>query len=211
MDEDEQIAQKSATSVSFSNNPFSATTSNPFGRVPITSSKIILRQPMLNFSSTLNATTIAKCADGPFSLNLNKNNTASSQIVPPSNSSISSPSTLLSSNSSICGVCSTISTCKSVQQSRKFGISSCEACRKFIKKLTLNGTGSANVLQCVKNDGTDFIFCEVLVHILTFFLLLFSLLFSPLLQALVPYHRCTKAITLNRYVTHLRIVVMHVG
>lgn len=162
MNEDDELSQKNVPSISFSNNPFSATTLNPFGRVTVPSSKVILRQPMLHFSSSLNSTTTAKCSDGPFSLNLNKNNAASSQIVQPSNSSISSPSTLLSSSSSICGVCSTISTCKPIQQSRKFGVSSCAACRKFIsksiKKLTLNGSGSANVLQCAKNDGNS-LFC----------------------------------------------------
>ncbi|XP_037040768.1 histone-lysine N-methyltransferase trithorax isoform X2 [Bradysia coprophila] len=134
-------------------NPF-----NPFAARPLTTStslisasKLILREPRLQFSSSLTSTTSATTPDGPFSLNLNSIN--------PGGSSLNTPLTL-ASPSTLCGVCGTFSTLsKPLHQSRKFGINSCGACRKFIsktiKKLAASsGSTSTNVLQCHKNDGT---------------------------------------------------------
>ncbi|KAJ6635818.1 Histone-lysine N-methyltransferase trithorax [Pseudolycoriella hygida] len=129
-------------------NPFAARPStNPTSL--ISASKLILREPRLQFSSSLtSASTIT--TDGPFSLNLNN--------ISPNGSSLNSTLTLTSST--LCGVCGTLSTLsKPLHQSRKFGINSCGACRKFIsksiKKLAASsGSTSTNVLQCHKNDGT---------------------------------------------------------
>lgn len=57
------------------------------------------------------------------------------------------------SSSMLCGVCGTVSTLpKPPHQPQKFGISLCEACRKFISR-TKKKLASPNVLQCHKNDG----------------------------------------------------------
>lgn len=59
----------------------------------------------------------------------------------------------------VCGVCATVSPAAFTHQSRKYGISSCETCRKFIsktvKKLAVAGEKSPlNMVQCKKGDGT---------------------------------------------------------
>ncbi|XP_055679085.1 histone-lysine N-methyltransferase trithorax [Lutzomyia longipalpis] len=137
------------------------------------SGKVILRQPRLQFStgtiissststnsaaSTSNATT-STMMEKTFSFNVNsnsiKNSISSSHSV-----SLPSSSALSSMTSSTCGICGTISSCRYAQKCRKFGINSCEACRKFISKMIKKLAASSgnhcqsNPMQCSKGDGT---------------------------------------------------------
>ncbi|XP_063980460.1 histone-lysine N-methyltransferase trithorax [Diachasmimorpha longicaudata] len=58
-----------------------------------------------------------------------------------------------------CGVCGAVRFYRFVKQARKFGIHSCESCRKFISKMikrqacAKTGNNSLPILQCHKGDG----------------------------------------------------------
>ncbi|GAB0097431.1 Histone-lysine N-methyltransferase trithorax [Sergentomyia squamirostris] len=142
--------------------------------------KVILRQPRLQFGTSLIASsspsmsTAASISNSPattstmsmmektFSFNLNgnsiKNSIASHTSTLASASSSSSAS--LSMTSSTCGICGTVSSYRYTQKCRKFGINSCEACRKFISKMIKRLAASSAInchqspMQCTKSDGT---------------------------------------------------------
>lgn len=57
-----------------------------------------------------------------------------------------------------CGVCGAVRFYRFVKQARKFGIFSCESCRKFISKMIKKQSslkGSSSPLECHKGEGTD--------------------------------------------------------
>lgn len=56
-----------------------------------------------------------------------------------------------------CGVCGAVRFYRFVKQARKFGIYSCESCRKFISKMLkkekLSQKSGQVVMQCLKGEG----------------------------------------------------------
>ncbi|XP_076675822.1 histone lysine N-methyltransferase trithorax isoform X2 [Andrena cerasifolii] len=103
--------------------------------------KVILRKARLKLDN--------KCAggtEGPFS-------TTNSNSVTSGNTNLGLTGTIK------CGVCGAVRFYRFVKQARKFGIHSCESCRKFISKMIkrqacAKSTNSAlPVLQCHKGDG----------------------------------------------------------
>ena len=117
------------------------------------SSKVILRKPMLQFSSftSFGAREITPIKS-PFSLKLESPNLNTSSIF---------------TTSLVCFVCNSITTRK---QPRKYGAVCCELCRKFMSKMIkkLASKDPFNNLQCVRNDGEK----------LLLFMLIFYLIFS---------------------------------
>ncbi|KAG6461675.1 hypothetical protein O3G_MSEX012779 [Manduca sexta] len=88
------------------------------------------------------------------------------QLNPPTQSSsgLDGPFSTLTSPSSnnppttvTCGVCGAVRFYRFVKQARKFGIYSCESCRKFISKLLkkekLSQRSGPVVMQCLKGEG----------------------------------------------------------
>ncbi|XP_021924700.1 histone-lysine N-methyltransferase trithorax isoform X1 [Zootermopsis nevadensis] len=100
----------------------------------LTSGKVILRKARLKLN-----TQSSPGADGPFSVNLNSGNP-------------SLPGTV------VCGVCGAVRFYRFVKQARKFGIFSCESCRKFVSKMmkrqACSKGGNLPVLECHKGAGT---------------------------------------------------------
>uniref|UniRef100_A0A2A4JS60 Histone-lysine N-methyltransferase trithorax n=1 Tax=Heliothis virescens TaxID=7102 RepID=A0A2A4JS60_HELVI len=97
--------------------------------------KIILREARLQLNPPAQSTS---ALDGPFSTV-----TSSSSPVPPTTVT--------------CGVCGAVRFYRFVKQARKFGIYSCESCRKFISKMLkkeklCQKTGQV-VMQCLKGEG----------------------------------------------------------
>ncbi|CAH0402360.1 unnamed protein product [Chilo suppressalis] len=103
------------------------------------SGKVIIREARLQLSSPALSTT---GLDGPFSTltSLSTNN----------------PPTTVT-----CGVCGAVRFYRFVKQARKFGIYSCESCRKFISKMLkkekLSHRTGPIVMQCLKGEGN----CQV--------------------------------------------------
>ncbi|GFG33740.1 hypothetical protein Cfor_05481 [Coptotermes formosanus] len=100
----------------------------------LTSGRVILRKARLKLN-----TQSSPGVDGPFSVNLNSGNP-------------SLPGTV------VCGVCGAVRFYRFVKQARKFGIFSCESCRKFVSKM-MKRQGSSKggklpVLECHKGQGT---------------------------------------------------------
>ncbi|XP_032522163.2 histone-lysine N-methyltransferase trithorax [Danaus plexippus] len=99
------------------------------------SGKVIIREARLQLTSTATSTT---GLDGPFS--------ALTAV-----SSNNQPATVT------CGVCGAVRFYKFVRQARKFGIYSCESCRKFISKLLKKDKmvlrTSPVVTHCVRGEG----------------------------------------------------------
>lgn len=72
-----------------------------------------------------------------------------------------------------CGVCGAVRFYRFVKQARKFGIYSCESCRKFISKMLKKEKMSQRtgpvVMQCLKGEGMCFftnVFVYILIHVL---------------------------------------------
>ena len=62
----------------------------------------------------------------------------------------------------VCGVCGAVRFYRFVKQARKFGIFSCESCRKFVSKM-MKRQGSSKggklpVLECHKGQGEEKLF-----------------------------------------------------
>ncbi|XP_068619583.1 histone-lysine N-methyltransferase trithorax [Battus philenor] len=97
--------------------------------------KVIIREARLQLNTTTPSNT---GLDGPFS------------TVTPS-SSPNPPTTVT------CGVCGAVRFYRFVKQARKFGIYSCESCRKFISKMLkkekLSQRTGPVVMQCLKGEG----------------------------------------------------------
>ncbi|CAH0677741.1 unnamed protein product [Spodoptera exigua] len=97
--------------------------------------KIILREARLQLNPPTQSTS---ALDGPFSTV-----TSSSSPVPPTTVT--------------CGVCGAVRFYRFVKQARKFGIYSCESCRKFISKMLkkekLSQKSGQVVMQCLKGEG----------------------------------------------------------
>ncbi|XP_076750438.1 histone lysine N-methyltransferase trithorax isoform X1 [Xylocopa sonorina] len=98
--------------------------------------KVILRKARLKLDN--------KCVggtEGPFS-------TTNSNSITSGNTNLGLTGTIK------CGVCGAVRFYRFVKQARKFGIHSCESCRKFISKMIKRqACGSLPVLQCHKGDG----------------------------------------------------------
>ncbi|XP_061728766.1 histone-lysine N-methyltransferase trithorax [Cydia pomonella] len=98
------------------------------------SGKVIIREARLQLNTPAQATT---GLDGPFSA--------------PTSTSPNPPTTVT------CGVCGAVRFYKFVKQARKFGIYSCESCRKFITKLLkrekLAHKNGTIVMQCMREEG----------------------------------------------------------
>lgn len=98
--------------------------------------KIILREARLQLNPPAQSTS---ALDGPFSTH-------------PQSSSPNPPTTVT------CGVCGAVRFYRFVKQARKFGIYSCESCRKFISKMLkkekLSQKAGTVVMQCLKGEGT---------------------------------------------------------
>ncbi|PSN30585.1 hypothetical protein C0J52_24901, partial [Blattella germanica] len=96
--------------------------------------KVILRKARLKLGSQTTTGT-----EGPFSVNFSGSG----------NSSL--PGTV------VCGVCGAVRFYRFVKQARKFGVYSCESCRKFISKMmkrqSFSKGGSMPVLECHKGAG----------------------------------------------------------
>ncbi|XP_055614538.1 histone-lysine N-methyltransferase trithorax, partial [Uranotaenia lowii] len=93
--------------------------------------------------------------DGPFSLHLNTKIKVDSSNIFSSTLSTALSSTVTTPSCNICGIAS--NTKYYPQPAKKFGVSCCDICRKFISKMVkkLAGSGSPNgniTLKC-KNDG----------------------------------------------------------
>lgn len=132
---------------------FNHSSTQAFGSKPSTSllaaSKLILRQPRLNFQSSIGDSSAA--TEGPFSLNLNSiKPIASSKFSCQMLRTIFNPIILLAAQN-LCSVCSS-PTNKCHQTSRKFGFSSCEACRKFISKMLKTPPSSGSSEQCASGN-----------------------------------------------------------
>jgi histone-lysine N-methyltransferase MLL1 len=60
----------------------------------------------------------------------------------------------------VCGVCGAVRFYRFVKQARKFGIFSCESCRKFVSKMmkrqACSKGGNLSVLECHKGAGEEF-------------------------------------------------------
>nr|XP_031836151.1 histone-lysine N-methyltransferase trithorax [Nomia melanderi] len=104
--------------------------------------KVILRKARLKLDN--------KCVggtEGPFSTTNNNNN------VTGGNTNLGLTGTIK------CGVCGAVRFYRFVKQARKFGIHSCESCRKFISKMikrqacAKSTNNTLPVLQCHKGDG----------------------------------------------------------
>ncbi|CAH2054575.1 unnamed protein product, partial [Iphiclides podalirius] len=97
--------------------------------------KVIIREARLQLNTTTPSNT---GLDGPFST-----------VVP--SSSPNPPTTVT------CGVCGAVRFYRFVKQARKFGIYSCESCRKFISKMLKKEKMSQRtgpvVMQCLKGEG----------------------------------------------------------
>ncbi|XP_026736039.1 histone-lysine N-methyltransferase trithorax isoform X2 [Trichoplusia ni] len=97
--------------------------------------KIILREARLQLNPPTQSTS---ALDGPFS-------TVTSASSP-------NPPTTVT-----CGVCGAVRFYRFVKQARKFGIYSCESCRKFISKMLkkekLSQKSGSLVMQCLKGEG----------------------------------------------------------
>ncbi|XP_031637437.1 histone-lysine N-methyltransferase trithorax [Contarinia nasturtii] len=128
------------------NNPFAKINDDsPFG----CSSMSILRQSRLQFASVLKPT--STITNTSIVSATNKESLFSSSL---SGNSLNCNSIPLSN--AVCGVCATPAAI--THQTRKYGISSCESCRKFISKTVKRLTPSdekspAEVFQCKKGDG----------------------------------------------------------
>jgi len=63
----------------------------------------------------------------------------------------------------VCGVCGAVRFYRFVKQARKFGIFSCESCRKFISKMmkrqSCSKGGNLPVLECHKGAGEEKFVC----------------------------------------------------
>jgi histone-lysine N-methyltransferase MLL1 len=59
----------------------------------------------------------------------------------------------------VCGVCGAVRFYRFVKQARKFGIFSCESCRKFVSKMmkrqACSKGGNLPVLECHKGAGEE--------------------------------------------------------
>jgi len=70
----------------------------------------------------------------------------------------------------VCGVCGAVRFYRFVKQARKFGIFSCESCRKFVSKM-MKRQGSSKggklpVLECHKGQGEEKLFaCPMLLFL----------------------------------------------
>ncbi|XP_078033510.1 histone lysine N-methyltransferase trithorax [Augochlora pura] len=105
--------------------------------------KVILRKARLKLDN--------KCVggtEGPFSTTNNNNNN-----VAGGNTNLGLTGTIK------CGVCGAVRFYRFVKQARKFGIHSCESCRKFISKMikrqacAKSTNSTLPILQCHKGDG----------------------------------------------------------
>ncbi|XP_033330658.2 histone lysine N-methyltransferase trithorax isoform X2 [Megalopta genalis] len=105
--------------------------------------KVILRKARLKLDN--------KCVggtEGPFSTTNNNNNNVAS-----GNTNLGLTGTIK------CGVCGAVRFYRFVKQARKFGIHSCESCRKFISKMikrqacAKSTNSTLPILQCHKGDG----------------------------------------------------------
>jgi len=72
----------------------------------------------------------------------------------------------------VCGVCGAVRFYRFVKQARKFGIFSCESCRKFVSKM-MKRQGSSKggklpVLECHKGQGEEKLFAYPLLLFLGF-------------------------------------------
>ncbi|XP_075984687.1 histone lysine N-methyltransferase trithorax isoform X2 [Anticarsia gemmatalis] len=81
------------------------------------------------------------------------------QLNPPaqSTSALDGPFSTHPQSSFTCGVCGAVRFYRFVKQARKFGIYSCESCRKFISKMLkkekLSQKAGTVVMQCLKGEG----------------------------------------------------------
>ncbi|CAG4960024.1 unnamed protein product [Colias eurytheme] len=102
------------------------------------SGKVIIREARLQLATTPPASGL----DGPFS-------------------ALTAPSSTNPPTTVTCGVCGAVRFYKFVKQARKFGIYSCESCRKFVSKLLKKDRmalrTSPLVLHCVRGEGN----CQV--------------------------------------------------
>ncbi|KAL5273646.1 KMT2A.2 family protein [Megaselia abdita] len=147
---------------------------------PSNLNKLCNRPFSLNLNSTStaanNSSTVAIGGGSGNSSNSNSS-TVGSSAATTSNSLLSSQTNLLMGSNS-CGVCNVPITSKNLQQSRKYGIYACEACRKFIKTVKKSVMSSDSLsspssspnssstspsrtvittqpqLQCIKGDGS---------------------------------------------------------